>query len=118
MRIEVEVDEKSRQHELGERIKKAGWALFLIMIGVLWILPESSFPDGSWLVGSGILILGVQLVRRLAGLAVSGGMLVFGGLVLGLGLGDVYGLNIPIFSSLLILLGLFMLFEIIFRRQG
>ncbi|MBC8367735.1 hypothetical protein H8E52_10025 [bacterium] len=115
MKIEVEVSEERDESRRGARIEKSGWALFLIMVGVLWMAPDGSFPEGLWLIGSGVILLAVQLFRGLFGLTVSGGTLILGILALGLGFGDMFGFSIPVFPALLVLLGIYMLFELLFK---
>ncbi len=116
--MEIEQVEAKRRRKLGETIENTGWALFLIMIGLLWMLPEYLFPEGSWLIGSGLIILGVQLFRFFFGLRASGGTLVLGVLALGLGFGDMIGFEIPVFPAILVLVGLYMLFDLLFRKRG
>ncbi len=117
MEVDIEREEEKGKRKTGENIEKAGWALFLIMIGALWMAPDGTFPDGSWLIGSGAIILLVQLIRSLAGLAVSGGTLIFGLLALGLGFGDMIDFDIPIFPAILILVGLYMLYEVLLKKR-
>ncbi len=117
MRIEVEVNEERDESQLAERIQKFGWALFLIMAGVLWIAPDGTLPMGMWLIGSGAILLGVQLFRGFFRLSVSAALVILGILALGFGFGNMFGFNIPVYPALLILLGLYMLFELIFKRR-
>ena len=60
------------------RLEETGWALFLIMIGALLLLPEGLVPDGTWLVGTGLIMIGMNVVRHLHGLRVSGFTAVLG----------------------------------------
>jgi hypothetical protein len=76
------------------------------MIGGLWLVAEEwGIPDGAWLVGTGLIILGLSAVRHLNDLKVSGFWLFLGALALGSGLAAIYGLDVPVFPILLVIAG-------------
>lgn len=97
-------DEK--KNALDKRLDALGWALFLIMIGGLWLAPEGLVPEGSWLIGTGIIILGLIAVRYLYGIKVNGFWLVLGLIALAFGISSVFGVNIPVLPILIIIIGL------------
>lgn len=43
-----------------------GWALFLVMIGGIGLIPN--VPPSMWLVGTGLIMLGLNLTRYFNGL--------------------------------------------------
>ena len=47
-----------------KKIDAIGWALFLIMIGCLWLMPKGSVPEGTWLVGTALIIFGSSIIRH------------------------------------------------------
>ena len=94
---------------LDHRLETVGWALFLIMIGAL-VLWESS-PEGLWLVGTGIIMLGLNAARYLYGIAVSTFTIGLGALAILLGGADLVGVDLPVFPILLILIGVQILFR-------
>jgi len=64
MNEQTEQAQESREPEkmaLDKRLDALGWGLFLIMIGGLWLAPEGWVPEGTWLIGTGIIILGLML---------------------------------------------------------
>jgi hypothetical protein len=98
--------ENSQSEDVGQRLDAIGWGLFLLMLGALWLVPEEwGVPEGAWLIGAGVIILGLILVRYLNGLQVSGFWLFLGALALGTGLASVLGLDLPVFPILLIIAG-------------
>jgi len=98
--------ENVQEEELGQRLDAIGWGLFLLMLGGLWLVPEEwGVPEGTWLVGTGVIVLGLVLVRFLNGLQVSGFWLFLGALALGTGLASVLGLDLPVFPILIIIAG-------------
>ena len=50
---------------LNARLEAIGWALFLIWIGGLWLMPDERLPEETWLIGAGLIMLGLNGVRYL-----------------------------------------------------
>jgi hypothetical protein len=77
--------QRAARPPLDRRLEGIGWALFLIMIGGIGLVP--SVPPGTWLVGTGLIMLGLNLARYLSGLRMSNFTVVLGVLALLLGVG-------------------------------
>jgi cytosine/uracil/thiamine/allantoin permease len=92
------------RHELNRRLESISWGLFLIMLGGFALL--RSVPEGTWLVGAGVIMLGLNAVRLLLGIRVSWFTVILGTVALLSGLGSVYGVSIPVGPLLIILIGL------------
>jgi hypothetical protein len=90
---------------LNKRLEDIGWGLFLIMIGCIWLVPQERVPEGTWLVGTGLLLLALNAVRYLNDIAMSGFTNVLGVLALAAGVGDLLGLRLPLFAICLIIFG-------------
>jgi len=88
-----------------KRLDSIGWGLFLIMIGGLWLSPKGTIPEGTWLIGTGVIILGLMGIRYLYNIKVDAFWLVLGIVALGFGISDVFGLNIPVLPILIIIIG-------------
>jgi hypothetical protein len=95
----------SQKSALDKRLDALGWGLFLIMIGCLWLIPDEHIPGGTWLIGTGIIILGLMGVRYMYAIKISGFWLVFGILALVFGVSDFFGLNLPLLPILIIIIG-------------
>jgi hypothetical protein len=94
------------QHGLGARLDEIAWALFLIMTGALWLTPGGWAPDGTWLVGLGLILLGWSGARRFSRRPVSASGIAVGITALVAGVGRILGgagLFIPV---LLVALGI------------
>ena len=91
--------------ELNERLRSTSWALFLIMIGGFWLIPEGQLPHGSWLIGLGVILLGLNAVRYLSGIPMSAVTTILGVIALVAGLGDFAGVDVPVGPVLIILIG-------------
>ncbi len=96
---------KTQKRKLDQRIESVGWALFLIWSGALLIAPDALVPDGSWLIGTGLIIIVSMGIRYLLGIRVDGFWTVLGFLALGYGISEFFSLNLPVFPVLLIIVG-------------
>ncbi len=97
-------NEDTQKSALNKRLEAIGWGLFLIMMGVIWLVPDEQVPQGTWLIGAGLIMLGVNGVRYLKGIKMSGFTIVLGILALAAGLGGLFGVK-PLIAILLILIG-------------
>ena len=96
----------TKEQIIGKRIDAIGWALFFIMIGGIGLAPKESVPEGAWLIGVGLIMLGGNAARHLNGLKVVGFTIVLGLIALGIGLSIMLGLDLPVFPILLVIVGL------------
>jgi hypothetical protein len=102
---------------LDKRLDAIGWALFLIMIGGLWLAPEGSVPEGTWLIGTGVIILGLMVIRYLYGVKINAFWLVLGFVALAFGISSVYGLNIPVLPILIIIIGINIILKPLLQKK-
>ena len=91
---------------LNRRLESFGWGLFLLILGVLWLFPEGILPKGAWLIAAGVIMLGVNVVRYLNAIKLSGASLMLGFLALLFGVGEFMNLNLPFVAILLIAFGI------------
>ncbi len=92
------------KRDLNRRLETTSWGLFLIMLGGFALL--ASVPQGTWLLGAGFIMLGLNAARLVAGIRVSLFTVVLGTVALLSGLGSVYGVSLPVGPLLIILIGL------------
>lgn len=91
-----------------------GWALFLIWIGVAWLI-EIGFGYG--LLGVGALAIGMQGVRRLFDVKVEGFWVVVGcGFVIS-GFWELWNVDIPLAPIVLIAVGIALLYWRVVRTE-
>jgi hypothetical protein len=88
------------------------------MLGALWLLPKERVPEGSWLVGTGVILLGLSVVRYFSGIQVRGFNVLLGMLALLVGLSEVVGAKVPFVPILLILVGASMLLRPLFGGKA
>jgi hypothetical protein len=105
------------QRAVGRRLDELSWALFLILIGAIWLLPAGTVPEGAWLIGAGLILLGVNAVRSLKGIGMSGFTVVLGVLALVAGLGHLAGVKVPVFAILFIIIGASIILRPLFAKR-
>ena len=97
-----------------KRLDAVGWGLFLMMVGVIWLLPKGLLPEGSWLVGTGLILLGLSVARYFRGVQLRGFNVLLGILALLIGLSDMSGAKVPFVPMILILVGASILLKPLF----
>lgn len=94
-----------RNNSLNKRLEDIGWALFLILVGIIWLVPVGRLPEDAWLIVAGVIMLGINGIRYLNGIKMSGFTLILGALALIAGLGGVFAVKLPFFAILFIVIG-------------
>jgi hypothetical protein len=95
----------ARKESLAKRLDESAWALFLIVTGIVWLVPEERLPNGAWLIGTGILLLALNVARYAAGLGVGVFTTILGVLALAGGLNELFGADVPLLALGLLVLG-------------
>ncbi len=93
------------KRRIGKRLEEIAWAVFLIMTGGLWLAPATWIPEGTWLAGLGLILLGLNAARRFHGLRINGFGVAAGIASLAAGIGRVLGFAFPWLPILLVGLG-------------
>jgi len=106
--FEVKMKEK---REL-EKYEKIGWGLFLVMLGAIWLFPDSIVPEGTFMFGVGIILLGINFIKYTKGYRVNGFTIFLGVVALVAGLSSLLGRSVDIFPLILILWGISIIFGI------
>ncbi len=109
MATQANHDGGTKTVSLEQRFDDLGWAVLLIAVGAIWLLPEEHVPHGSWLIVAGIIMLGLNVARLCNGLRTSGFSVVLGALALIAGLAAFFSINVPLFPIGLIVIGVYIL---------
>ncbi len=94
---------------LNQRYEAIAWGALLLWIGVRDLLP--GLPVGTGMLGIGLILLGLNLVRRLSHILVNGVSTALGGVAVFLGAVELFRawqgiqVELPFFSVLLIMIG-------------
>ena len=90
-----------------KRIEDIGWGLLLIITGAAFLMPGWEAPWATWLVGVGVVMLGLNVARYLNGIRARRFSMILGIFAVTAGVGNFAGvdLEVPLFAALLMLLG-------------
>ncbi len=102
---------------LNKRLESIGWALFLIMLGGLGLVPKEQVPEGIWSIGVGLIMLGLNAARYLNQIKMSTFTIVLGFLALLTGVGELMGMDLPVLAILLIIIGAGMILKPMFEKE-
>jgi len=95
----------AQNEKVNKTIENIAWGLFLVMIGGLWLAPEGIVPEGTWLIGVGLIMIGLNVARHFNGIKTSTFTLFLGTFALVIGLADFAGVDLPLLPILLIIIG-------------
>ena len=99
-----------------QRLDQLAWALFLMMSGALWIVPDERVPKGAWLLGTGCLLVGLNVLRYVRRLEISRFTALLGALAVAGGVSDLLGVRLPLLPLCLLALGASLLIRPLLRR--
>ena len=103
---------KSEEKRELEKLEKIGWGLFLVMLGAIWLFPDSIVPEGTFMFGVGVILVGLNLMKYSKGYKVNGFTVFLGIVALIAGLSSLLGRSVDIFPLILILWGISIIFGI------
>lgn len=113
-----ELKSLTEKEKLNERLENIGWGLFLIMVGGIWLVPDRWLPEGTWLIGAGLILIGLNIVRHLNQIEMSWFSLILGGAALLIGISDFFRVDLPFFPILLIIIGVKLIIQPLFEKQA
>jgi hypothetical protein len=90
---------------LDRRLTDIGWGLLFMLTGLIWIVPEQQVPDGAWLFGVAAILIGINAVRYVKQMPISGFSLVLGFLALLAALGQLWRVDLPLLAICLFVIG-------------
>jgi hypothetical protein len=110
-------DSRAPGKAVNKRLEDISWGVFLLMLGGIWLVPAERVPEGTWLIGVGLIWLGLNFARYMNGIRMSGFTLVLGTLAILSGIGDFMGAELPLLGIALILIGASILLKPMFERN-
>ena len=113
---EVIVNEEKA--ELNKRMETVAWGLFIIMLGGFSSIPKEMVPKGTWSVGIGLIMLGLNLARYLNKIKMSGFTTVLGIIAVVGGIVQLLGFHQLEDAILLIILGVYIVFKPFFDKRS
>lgn len=91
--------------QLDHRLSDIGWGMLFVLTGLVWMVPTDRVPEGTWLFGVAAILIGLNVVRYLRHLAMSGFSLVLGGLALVAAIGAQWHVDLPLLAICLLIIG-------------
>ena len=107
-----------RTVSLDQRLGVLFWALMFILAGTIWLFPAASIPDGTWLIGIGLILLALNAVRLLYGIPVHLLPTGLGALALAAGLAAYAGVRLPLIALTSIAVGASIILELLRRPRS
>jgi hypothetical protein len=101
-------------HDLEQKLKTTGWALFFIWLGIAFLVQMSM---GVGLLGVGVIILVMQVVRKHNNLKAEGFWVVIGILFVLAGLWELLQADIPLVPFVLIIAGIVLFLSVLRKKQ-
>lgn len=93
------------------------WGLFLVLLGVLWLMPAGTIPGDAWLLGAGLILLALNFARYVSGIRPSGFTSVLGGGAVLIGAAEIYGFRLPAFALFVIAVGAYLMIRQFVRKE-
>jgi hypothetical protein len=90
---------------LDRRLHDIGWGLLLMLTGMIWLVPAERVPEGAWLLGVAAILLGVNVVRYVKHITVSGFSLVLGFAALLAAFSRIWRTDLPVLVICLLIIG-------------
>lgn len=114
-KVEASVDPEKAA--MNKRFESVGWGLFLIMLGGFMFIPDTTVSKGFWSIGIGLIFLGLNAVRYLNGMRMSGFTTFLGILSLVGGIIQLLGWKSMDGAFFLIILGAYLILKPFFDKQ-
>lgn len=113
----LEKIEDPKKKALLDKINGIGFALFIVMIGALLLMPKGVLPETTWLIGVGLIMIGGNVARRLNGIRICYCTLILGSLLLIAGILALFGITFPVFPILLVIIGVSIVLGIVSKKK-
>jgi hypothetical protein len=102
---------------LNKRLETIGWGCFLVMLGGFMFVPRTTMAKGSWSIGVGVIMLGLNVARYFYRIKMSGFTTFLGVISLISGVLQLFGMRTLEGAILLIILGSYLLVKPWFDKR-
>lgn len=103
---------------LDRRLNDIGWGLLLILTGAIWLLPPTAVPPGSWLAGTALILLGINVVRYMKHIAISAFSVAVGIAALLASVSQLWRTDPPLVAIFLLVIGASLVAKPLFTRTA
>jgi hypothetical protein len=102
---------------LDRRLHDIGWGLLFILTGLILMTPADRIASGTWPFGVAAILIGLNIVRYVAHVAVNGFTLVLGLFALAAGVSQRWGVDVPLLALCSVIVGLSLVARTLRRRR-
>ena len=95
-----------------------GFAIFIIIFGLAYLLPEQYVPEGTLLLSAGLIMLAVSGMKWAKKIAVDWLDVAVGAIFLVNGINNILGLGLAVLPVLLVIFGFCMLVSLLIRNHA
>jgi hypothetical protein len=106
-----------RENVISKHLEEIAWGMLLILTGVIWIVPGIPVPFGTWLIGTGIILVGINAVRYSLDRRFETFSVVLGIVALAAGVGEFLAVDLPILGLCLVAFGAVLLLRPLRKKQ-
>jgi len=104
-------------YDLSRKINSAGWGIFLIFTGLIWLLTDFINRIEYYLIGVGIIMVSVRVYKQFKNIRASETPLVIGLILIIYGLTGLFGSNPSLLGAVILVIGLFILINSLRKRE-
>ncbi|MEJ2241942.1 MAG: hypothetical protein P8Y18_07350 [Candidatus Bathyarchaeota archaeon] len=96
-----------------QTLDSLGWGLFIILIGIGWFIGSTYKIDtGSYIaLGVGLILIGINLIKAKSDIKINRFAMFVAVLLLAIGGAGILGYSLDLFSTILVVIGLFIIEE-------
>jgi hypothetical protein len=105
-------------NQLDPRLNDIGWGMLLMLTGVLWLLPPTAAPPGTWLFGVAVILVGVNVARYMKHIAVNGFSFAVGIAAFVAAVSQLWRTDPPLVAIFLLVIGLSLVARPLFTRTA
>lgn len=99
------------ENAVSKHLEEVAWGLLLTLTGVIWIVPVIPVPFGTWLLGTGIILVGANVVRYAVDRRYETFSVVLGVVALVAGAGEYLAMDVPVLGLALLGFGIVLLLQ-------
>jgi hypothetical protein len=114
----VTARQSQTENAISKHLEEVAWGLLLTLTGIIWILPGIPMPFGTWLLGTGVILVGANLVRYAVDRRYETFSLVLGVVALAAGAGEYLAVDVPVLGLALLAFGVVLLLRPLGRRTA
>lgn len=103
---------------VNERMEDIGWALLFVMSGAILLVPGIPNPWGFWLLGTGLILLGLNAVRYARGIQLNIFTAGLGVIALVSGAAVFLGMDLDLLALGLLLVGVILLLKPLANKRA